>query len=176
MGTDATRPPTDAVPAIEVRGLNVRIIGDGGDFLVVRDMAFSLRSGETLAIVGESGCGKSMTALSLLGLQPEAARIESGEVRVAGTDLLALPRSELEDMRGNRIAMIFQEPLTALNPVMTIGAQITEAVRRHRPDVDKAAAHARAVEMLRLVRLSEPELQARALSRISSRAACASAP
>jgi peptide/nickel transport system ATP-binding protein len=150
----------DVIPALEVRDLDVRIEGGGGSFLVVRDMAFAVARGETLAIVGESGCGKSMTALSLLRLQPPAASVERGSIAVEGQDVLALPRAALEDIRGERIGMIFQEPLTALNPVMTIGDQIAEALRRHR-DIDRAAAARRAVDLLTLVRMPDAEHRAR---------------
>lgn len=137
----------------------MRIEGAGGSFLVVRDMAFAVARGETLAIVGESGCGKSMTALSLLRLQPPAATVERGVVEIEGRDILTLPRHAVEDIRGERIGMIFQEPLTALNPVMTIGGQIAEALRRHR-DIDRSAAWRRAVELLDLVRMPDPERRA----------------
>ncbi len=146
--------------ALEVRDLDVRIEGGGGSFLVVRDMAFSVARGETLAIVGESGCGKSMTALTLLRLHPPAATVERGCVSVDGQDVLALPRAALEDIRGERVGMIFQEPLTALNPVMTIGDQIAEALRRHR-DIGRRAAARRAVELLNLVRMPDPDHRAK---------------
>ncbi len=146
-------------PTLEVRDLDVSIHGEVASFLVVRDMAFEVRSGETLAIVGESGCGKSMTALSLMRLQPVAATIERGSILIEGTDLRRLPQAELEDWRGNRISMIFQEPLTSLNPVMTIGDQIAEGVMQHRK-VDRRAARRRAIETLNLVRMPDPERRA----------------
>jgi peptide/nickel transport system ATP-binding protein len=121
-------------------------------------MALNLAPGETLCLVGESGCGKSMTALSLLRLLPDAARIADGSIAIDGCDLLSLGQSEVEDLRGDRIAMIFQEPLTALNPVMTIGDQVAECVRRHR---GAAGARARALETLRLVRMPDAERRAR---------------
>ena len=145
--------------ALEVKGLDVRIEGGGGSFLVVRDMAFAVARGETLAIVGESGCGKSMTALSLLRLQPPAATVERGTIAVEGQDVLAMPLAALEDIRGDRIGMIFQEPLTALNPVMTIGDQIAEALRRHR-DIGRSAAARRALDLLALVRMPDPDHRA----------------
>jgi peptide/nickel transport system ATP-binding protein len=149
-----------APPALAVEGLDVRIDGDGGSFLVVRDMAFAVARGETLAIVGESGCGKSMTALSLMRLQPPAATIVRGAIAVEGEDVLALPRPALEDIRGERIGMIFQEPLTALNPVMTVGDQIVEVLQRHRGQ-GGTAARARAAELLALVRMPDPAAKAR---------------
>jgi peptide/nickel transport system ATP-binding protein len=146
-------------PALEVRDLDVSIRSERASFLVVRNMAFAVRRGETLAIVGESGCGKSMTALSLLRLEPAAAAIERGAILLEGTDLRNLSRAELEDRRGNRISMIFQEPLTSLNPVMTVGEQIAEGVMQHRK-VARRTARRRAVETLDLVRMPDPERRA----------------
>src|SRR5216683_1208803 len=123
-------------------------------------MSFSLAPGETLAIVGESGCGKSVTALSLMRLVPDPpGRIVGGSVTLEGTDLLSLDEAEMRKIRGDRISMIFQEPMTSLNPVMRIGAQITEAVQLHRSMTNKEAWK-KAVEMLRLVRIPEPERRA----------------
>ena len=156
--TDAP-PATDGAPPLEVEGVTIRISTDDGGFTVVEDMALSVGRGETLCIVGESGCGKSMTALSLLRLLPEAARIESGSIRVGGTDLMGLSERKTEDLRGERIAMIFQEPLTALNPVMRIGAQIAEAISRHRGLGRKAARRA-AVEALRGVQMPDADRRA----------------
>jgi peptide/nickel transport system ATP-binding protein len=150
--------PWPPKPALELTDLTIEIRGDTGSFAVVAEMTLSLAPGETLCLVGESGCGKSMTALSLLRLLPEAAEITRGELRIEGRDLLAMSRREIEDLRGSRIAMIFQEPLTALNPVMTIGGQIAEAVRRHR---GAAGSQARVHETLRLVKMPDPERRAR---------------
>jgi peptide/nickel transport system ATP-binding protein len=158
--TALTRERGDEPPVLEVRGVDVRIRGETASFLVVRDMSFTVRAGETLAIVGESGCGKSMTALSLLRLEPAAATVERGAILIGGDDLRTLPQAALEDLRGERIAMIFQEPLSSLNPVMTIGDQIAEGVLRHRK-ITRAAAARRAVEMLQLVRMPDPERRAR---------------
>jgi peptide/nickel transport system ATP-binding protein len=143
-------------PVLEVRDLNVRIRSDHGAFPVVSDMALTVAAGETVCLVGESGCGKTMTALALLRLLPDGADIVSGEIRVEGEDLLAMSRHALEDARGEKIAMIFQEPLTAFNPVLTIGDQIAEAVRQHRGG-GRAEARVRAVETLRLVQMPDPE-------------------
>ena len=117
--TDARAMPE--TPVISVKDLEVQIRSDRGSYPVVADMALEVRPGETLCIVGESGCGKSMTALALLRLLPEAARVTKGEILIDGEDLLAMGEHQVEDLRGERIAMIFQEPLTALNPVLTIG-------------------------------------------------------
>ena len=130
--------------------------------------------GETLAIVGESGCGKSVTALSILRLVPSPpGRIVSGAIRFAGRDLLALSEAEMRDVRGNEISMIFQEPMTSLNPVLTIGRQIAETLTLHQ-GLDRKAALAKAVDMLRLVHIPEARAAHRANTRTSSRAACAS--
>jgi peptide/nickel transport system ATP-binding protein len=127
----------------------------------VDGVSFSLRERETLALVGESGCGKSMTALSLMRLVPEPpGRIVGGSVRLLGRDLLQLAEPEMRAVRGKDISMIFQEPMTSLNPVLTIGSQISETIRLHE-DLSKSAARDKAVEMLRLVRIPEPAARAR---------------
>src|SRR4051812_35635168 len=113
-------------PVITVTDLEISIRGDHGSYPVVSEMALAVRPGETLCIVGESGCGKSMTALALLRLLPEAAIVTRGAIRIEGEDVLAMSEHRVEDLRGERIAMIFQEPLTALNPVLTVGEQIAE--------------------------------------------------
>jgi peptide/nickel transport system ATP-binding protein len=133
---------------LQVKDLSV-VIGDQRPELI-DSVSFEVAAGETLCIVGESGCGKSLTALALMGLLQDPVRVTGGSIRFAGVDLLALSQEELSDLRGDRIAMIFQEPMTALNPAFTIGDQIAEAVRRHRP-VNKAQARARALEMLERV-------------------------
>src|ERR1700722_1615181 len=148
-------------PVLEVSGLNTVFHTRTGLVHAVRDISFSVDAGETLAIVGESGCGKTITALSLMRLIPEPpGEIVSGSVKVDGTDLLRLDEAAMRDMRGSRIAMIFQEPMTALNPLLTIGRQIVEMVILH-DKVPRRAARDRAVEMLQRVRLSEPERRAR---------------
>jgi len=127
----------------------------------VDGVSFQVMPGETLAIVGESGCGKSVTALSVLRLVPSPpGRIVGGHIRFGGRDLLALSEAEMRDVRGNEISMIFQEPMTSLNPVMTIGAQISETLRLHQ-DLSKSAAFDKAIDMLRLVRIPEPKQRAR---------------
>jgi peptide/nickel transport system ATP-binding protein len=145
---------------LDVKGLQTVFFTNSGLFKAVDDVSFHVRRGETLAIVGESGCGKSVTALSIMRLVPDPpGRIVGGSVMLEGIDLLGLDESQMRAIRGNRISMIFQEPMTSLNPVMRIGDQITEAVRLHRPMTRKQAWQ-QAVEMLRLVRIPEPERRA----------------
>jgi len=146
---------------LDVKNLQTVFFTNSGLFRAVDDVSFSVRRGETLAIVGESGCGKSVTALSIMRLVPDPpGRVVGGSVTLEGTDLLGLDEAEMRAIRGNRISMIFQEPMTSLNPVMRIGDQITEAVRLHRKLTSKEAWN-KAVDMLRLVRIPEPEQRAR---------------
>jgi peptide/nickel transport system ATP-binding protein len=145
---------------LDVKNLKTVFFTNSGLFKAVDDVSFSVRRGETLAIVGESGCGKSVTALSIMRLVPDPpGRIVGGSVTLEGTELLGLDEDKMRAIRGNRISMIFQEPMTSLNPVMRIGDQITEAVRLHR-NTTRKEAWAKAVEMLRLVRIPEPERRA----------------
>ena len=145
---------------LDVKGLQTVFFTNSGLFRAVDDVSFQVRRGETLAIVGESGCGKSVTALSIMRLVPDPpGRIVGGSITLEGTDLLGLDEDSMREIRGNRISMIFQEPMTSLNPVMRIGDQITEAVRLHRAMTAKAAWE-QAVKMLRLVRIPEPERRA----------------
>src|SRR3954468_5187934 len=145
---------------LEVKNLKTVFFTNSGLFKAVDDLSFTVRRGETLAIVGESGCGKSVSALSIMWLVPDPpGRIVGGSVTGEGTDLLGLDEAEMRKIRGNRISMIFQEPMTSLNPVMRIGDQITEVVRLHRQMTAKET-WAKAVEMLRLVRIPEPERRA----------------
>ncbi|WP_426421515.1 ABC transporter ATP-binding protein [Bradyrhizobium genosp. A] len=146
---------------LEVKNLKTVFFTNSGLFKAVDDVSFTVSRGETLAIVGESGCGKSVTALSLMRLVPDPpGRIVGGTVTLEGTELLALNEAEMRKIRGNRISMIFQEPMTSLNPVMRIGDQIVEAVRLHR-NLSTKEARDIAVEMLRLVRIPEPARRAR---------------
>jgi peptide/nickel transport system ATP-binding protein len=148
-------------PVLEVEGLKTLFFTRGGVVTAVDDVSFSIHRGETLAVVGESGCGKSMTALSILRLVPTPpGRIVAGQVRLEGRDLMALNDAEMRAVRGNDISMIFQEPMTSLNPVISIGKQIAEAIILHQ-DLGRAAAREKAVEMLRLVRIPEPAQRAK---------------
>ncbi|NKX45691.1 ABC transporter ATP-binding protein [Roseicyclus persicicus] len=142
-------------PLLEVRGLTVALKGVGQP--IVDDVGFALAPGETLCLVGESGCGKSLTSLALMGLlQSPPLKVIAGTARFAGEDLLAMDTARLREIRGGRMAMIFQEPMTSLNPGLRIGEQIAESVRRHK-GVGQAEARARALEMLRRVRIPAPE-------------------
>jgi peptide/nickel transport system ATP-binding protein len=146
---------------LDVKNLHTVFFTNSGLFRAVDDVSFTVRRGETLAIVGESGCGKSVTALSVMRLVPDPpGRIVGGSVTLEGTDLLELDEAEMRKVRGNRISMIFQEPMTSLNPLMRIGDQITEVVRLHR-ETSAREAWQQAVDMLRLVRIPEPERRAR---------------
>ncbi|TWA74944.1 peptide/nickel transport system ATP-binding protein [Azospirillum brasilense] len=143
-------------PVLAVDGLSIGFQTRRGLLPAVRELSFSVRSGEMLAIVGESGCGKSLTALALLGLIPPPGRVTGGTVRLEGRDLLALDEAALRRVRGARIAMIFQEPMTALNPVLTVGEQIMEAILEHEP-VSRKAARKRTLALLERVRIPDPE-------------------
>lgn len=136
-----------ADPVLEVEHLSVDIATPRGTLHAVRDVSFTVRRGETLCIVGESGCGKSMTSLAIMGLLPRAARRRVGALRLLGEDLAGASARRVNALRGNRMAMIFQEPMTALNPAWTIGEQLTEVYRHHRK-ASAAEARDRAVELL----------------------------
>lgn len=142
---------------LEVRDLVTQVATSTGPKTVVDGLSFDLYRGETLCIAGESGSGKSMTSLSIMGLLPEPmAKVASGEVRLNGVDLLELSERKMRDIRGNKIAMIFQEPMTSLNPVLTIGRQLGEAISTHNP-MSSAKVRARALDVLKQVRISEPQ-------------------
>jgi peptide/nickel transport system ATP-binding protein len=146
-----------APEVLSVQGLTVSVRTPAGDRPLVENLSFTLRRGETLAIAGESGSGKSITSLAIMGLlPPPAVRITAGSVRLGDTDLTKLPEAQMRSLRGARIAMIFQEPMTSLNPVLTVGAQLTEAIRAH-TDASRAEARKQALAALHAVRLSQPE-------------------
>jgi peptide/nickel transport system ATP-binding protein len=148
-------------PVLEVSGLSTVFHTRRGLVRAVQDVSFSVNAGETLAIVGESGCGKTITALSLMRLVPmPPGEITSGSVKLDGVDLLQLDERSMRQMRGSKIAMIFQEPMTALNPLLTIGRQIAEMVMLH-DKAPRTIAKTRAVEMLHRVRIPEPDRRAR---------------
>ncbi|HYE24911.1 MAG TPA: ABC transporter ATP-binding protein [Clostridia bacterium] len=147
------------MPMLDVRNLTVQFPTATGTVTAVRDISFHIDRGESLGLVGESGSGKSVTSLAVLRLLPPQARI-SGEIRFEDRDLLSLDEREMRDLRGSRITMIFQEPMTALNPVMRIGEQVAEAALAH-GGVSKAEAWRRAVEALREVAIPDPDRRAR---------------
>ena len=142
---------------LDVRGLTTVLETRSGPVPVVDNVTFSVETGRTVAIVGESGCGKSMTALSLMRILPQPpARIVAGEVWIGSRDILALAEPEMRRVRGGEIAMIFQDPMTSLNPVLTIGEQLAESILAHR-NMTRRAARAEAMELLRLVHLPDAD-------------------
>ena len=142
---------------LEVNDLRTHFATDDGEFPAVDGVSFSVDAGRTLAIVGESGCGKSVTSLSIMGLVPSPpGSIRGGSIRFEGRELVGAPARELQDLRGNGMAMIFQEPMSSLNPVFTIGDQIVEGLLRHRP-ITRAEAMEQALAALRKVRMPAPE-------------------
>ncbi|HEY3686821.1 MAG TPA: ABC transporter ATP-binding protein [Streptosporangiaceae bacterium] len=143
-------------PLLRVRDLSVEFAGEEGTVRAVDGVGFDVAPGEVLGLVGESGSGKSVTAMSVLGLIRPPGRIAGGRVEFRGTDLRTLPEREMRRIRGAEIAMVFQDPMTALNPVLTIGAQIAEAVRLHDRKVSARAARARAADLLRAVGVPDP--------------------
>jgi oligopeptide transport system ATP-binding protein len=144
-------------PLLQVKDLRTYFNTEEGIVKAVDGVTWDVQEGETLALVGESGCGKSVSALSVLRLLPiPPARIVSGEVLFDGEDLLKLNEDEIRHIRGNRISMVFQEPMTSLNPVLTIGKQLTESIELHLR-LDKEAATARAIQLLEMVGVSEAE-------------------
>jgi oligopeptide/dipeptide ABC transporter ATP-binding protein len=155
--TGTTQPGTPAADLLEVDGLSVEFRTGGGVVRVVDGVSLRVGEGETVAVLGESGSGKSVSSLAVLGLLPRpAGRIVAGSIRFRGTELTTLGDRELRELRGERMAMVFQDPQTALNPVMTVGAQIGEAARRRR-GLSRRAARKKAIEMMRLVRIPDAE-------------------
>lgn len=140
-----------AAPLLSVNDLSISY---GNAIPLVEELNFTVRRGETVGLVGESGCGKSLTALAVMGLLSENLTIAGGSINLEGSNLTSLGQNALRHYRGNRMAMIFQEPLTALNPVMTIGAQVVEVLRAHQP-MSKAEAEKRAIELLTQVRIPD---------------------
>ncbi|MGE0715481.1 MAG: ABC transporter ATP-binding protein [Alphaproteobacteria bacterium] len=152
---------TDAAPLLAVEGLKAHLFTPAGVVRAVDGVSFALAERETLCIVGESGCGKSMTALAVMGLLPEpAGRIVEGRIELAGEgDLAALPEAKMRSVRGNAVSMIFQEPMSSLNPVFRIGYQVAEILRQHRA-ISRGEAEKEAVAMLRTVGIPSPEQRA----------------
>jgi oligopeptide/dipeptide ABC transporter ATP-binding protein len=149
-------------PVLSIRDLTVEFTTEDGIVRAVTDVGYDVYPGETLGVVGESGSGKSVSLMSILGLIPTPpGKIVRGEALYRGRDLLKLKRRELRDIRGGDIAMIFQDPMTSLNPVLTVGDQLAEAIRAHNPDVRERAAQARVVELLKLVGVPNPDRRAK---------------
>lgn len=143
-------------PLLKVENLRIRFKTEHGYITPVDGVSFTVNEGETVAIVGESGCGKSLTSLSILGLIPYPGEISDGSIQFLGKELTTLKNKELRKIRGNEISMIFQEPMTSLNPVFTIGNQIVEVIKLHQK-LDKDQSVKKAIEMLDLVGIPDPE-------------------
>ncbi|MBT8486327.1 MAG: ABC transporter ATP-binding protein, partial [Phycisphaerae bacterium] len=155
---DRSEPAPGSGPLLAIRDLAISFEGDRGERVTAVDgLSLTIHDGQTLALVGESGCGKSVTALSVLGLLAcPPARIDGGSIRASGRELLGLGEADLLAVRGSEIGMIFQEPVSSLNPVLSIGDQLVEAVRRHRR-IPRAAARDHAVALLKQVGLPRPD-------------------
>ena len=150
-----------SAPLLKVSDLHVTFPTDGGDLHAVRGLSYQLAPGEVVAMVGESGSGKSAAAMAVIGLLPEYATV-TGSALLEGRELLGMSDTEMSRIRGLRIGTVFQDPMSALTPVYTVGDQIAEAIRVHNPEVNKTAARRRAVELLDLVGIAQPETRARA--------------
>lgn len=141
---------------LDVRGLTLEFRTEAGTAHVLDRVTFDIAPGEVFGLVGETGCGKTVTALSILRLLPPAARVRSGEIRFEGEDLLAKPAAEMDRIRGAKVAMVFQDPATSLNPVFQVGDQVARVIMTHER-VERHAAEARAVDLFRRVGLADPE-------------------
>lgn len=141
---------------LEVKNLSVSFFTPRGEVQAVRDVSFSLKAGEVLAFVGESGCGKSVLCKSIMKLLPASARIKSGSIAVNGADITGYRERDMHKLRGKLFSMVFQDPMTSLNPTMTIGAQIAEAVKLHQPSLSQKERYARVAELMALVGIDRP--------------------
>ena len=146
-------------PLLEVRNISTSFFTHLGEIQAVRDASFFLEQGDVLGIVGESGSGKSVTALSIMGLIEKPGKIKQGEIIFDGEDLVKKSQREMSELRGNEISMIFQDPMTSLNPVYRIENQMVEVIRYHKRNLNRKEAATQAVEMLKLVKIPEPEKQ-----------------
>ncbi|WP_415838484.1 ABC transporter ATP-binding protein [Rahnella bruchi] len=151
-----TDPAKSVTPLLNISDLRVQF--SGSPATVLDGISLQLEAGKTLALVGESGCGKSVTSLALMGLLPASAKVLQGEIRLNDTSLLGLSERQYADLRGQELAMIFQEPMTSLNPALTLGDQLAEAVMRHQ-GTDKKQARMQALEILKKVQIPAPELR-----------------
>src|SRR5581483_10497873 len=154
-GAAERAPSGGAAPVLAVEDLSIGLPAGGDREHAVEQASLALRPGETLCVVGESGSGKSMLALALMGLLPHGVTVAGGAIRLEGRDILALPPEAMRDLRGRRIAMIFQEPMTALNPIMTVGRQIAEVLDAH-GGARGAARRRRVLALLEAVGLPDP--------------------
>lgn len=143
-------------PLLRVEGLSIAYDTAGASVSVVRDVSITVDRSETVALVGESGSGKSTIALAVMGLLPGVGQVTDGSIRFDGTELIGLSEKQLQKLRGSQISMVFQDPLSALNPVLTIGRQIREVFSAHLP-ISRAEAKHRVIELLRRVRMPDPE-------------------
>ncbi|EPP4295523.1 ABC transporter ATP-binding protein [Vibrio navarrensis] len=148
----------DSEVVLSVRNLETEFLTDSGPVQVLHGVSFDVKKGRTLGLVGESGCGKSVTSMSIMGLLPKPyGRIIGGESLYRGKNLAALPAQEMYAMRGDRISIIFQDPMTALNPVHTVGKQLMEVLKLHRPELSRSERRSHALEMLKKVHIPMPE-------------------
>ncbi|MBE3652306.1 MULTISPECIES: ABC transporter ATP-binding protein [Vibrio] len=148
----------DSEVVLSVRNLETEFLTDSGPVQVLHGVSFDVKKGRTLGLVGESGCGKSVTSMSIMGLLPKPyGRIIGGEILYRGTNLAVLPAQEMYAMRGDRISIIFQDPMTALNPVHTVGKQLMEVLKLHRPELSRSERRSHALEMLKKVHIPMPE-------------------
>lgn len=147
---------------LQVENLRTSFFTSAGEVQAVRGVSFDLNRGESLGIVGESGCGKSVMSMSIMNLVADPGKIVEGEIHFDGQDLRKLSKKQMRAIRGDRIAMIFQDPMTSLNPVYTVGNQIMEVLKEHRPDMNKQQMQERAIELLGLVGIPSPESRLKA--------------
>ncbi len=143
-------------PLLEVKNLAISFFNKTGEVQAVRGISYTLNRGEVLGIVGESGSGKSVSSHAILRLTPESGKVKSGEILFEGKDILKMSNKEMQELRGDRIAMIFQDPMTSLDPLFTVEYQMNEALKKH-TDMDKAARRARMIELLEMVGINQPE-------------------
>ena len=147
----------DKRPCLEVKNLVVEFPNRHGTLTALNDVSLTIAPGEILGVVGESGAGKSMTGLAILGLLERPGRVASGDILLEGRSIASLSDSEMEKVRGREIGAIFQDPLTSLNPLFTVGSQLGETIRQHIPNTSKAQARTRAIELLREVGIPGPD-------------------
>lgn len=151
----------NVVDVLTVKNLSVSFYRPSGEIEAVKDVSFSLRAGEILVIMGDTGCGKSVLCKSIVKLLPDIARIKSGQIFFQGKEITDCSEKEMQKLRGTSFSMVFQNPMTALNPCMSVGAQIAEAVRLRQPDISRKDLRSRVIELMVLVGLDRPEERAR---------------